>query len=37
VLCSFAPVRTAVDAAPAIGTAIGRALHTWMRVWTLIA
>jgi N-acetylmuramoyl-L-alanine amidase len=37
VLCSFAPVRTAVDAAPAIGAAIGRALHTWMRVWTLIA
>jgi hypothetical protein len=26
-----------VDAAPAIGAAIGRALHTWMRVWTLIS
>jgi hypothetical protein len=37
VLCSLAPIRTAVDAAPAIGQAVGRALQTWMRVWTLIA
>ena len=37
VLCSLAPIRTAVDAAPAIGVAVGRALQTWMRVWTLIA
>ncbi len=36
VLCSFAPVRTAVDAAPGIASAVARALHAWITVWTVI-
>lgn len=37
VLCSVAPVRTAVDAAPAIGRAVVHAVESWMHLCTLSA
>jgi hypothetical protein len=35
VLASLGPVRAVLDATPSVADAIGRAVQSWLQVWTL--